>query len=82
MATGIARRLKVLEDAGGGGECPRCSGMVVVLMGGEFSGASKHGREMSEEEWRDFEAEEDQGRCPVCGAKATEITLRWPEDAA
>ncbi len=83
MATGLVTRVRRLEDTGGDGECPRCSGMVVVLLGGEFSGASKHGREMSEEEYREFEAEEDdEGRCPVCGGKATEITVGWPEDAA
>ena len=81
MATSLERRVRVLEDAGGE-ECPRCSGIVAVLMGGEFSSAAKHGREMTEEEWRDFAAEEDEeGRCPRCGGKATEITLRWPEDA-
>lgn len=83
MATSLVTRVRRLEDAAGDGECPRCSGMVVVLMDGEFSGAGKHGREMTEEEYREFEAEEDdEGRCPACGRKSTEITVGWPEDAA
>ena len=80
MSTGLERRLKVLEDAGGGGECPRCSGVVEVFICGEFSGASKHGKEMSKEDYRDFLAEEDEkGCCPVCQRKHTEITVGWPD---
>jgi rRNA maturation protein Nop10 len=78
VATGLETRVKKLEDVGGGGECPRCSGVVAVTMNGEFSSASKHGVPMSEEEWCAFEAEEEEGRCPVCGEKPQDITVGWP----
>ncbi len=72
MATNLDTRIRKLEDAGGGGECPRCSGVFAVTMNGEFSSASKDGEPMSEEEWCAFEAEEDgEGRCPVCGRSPT-----------
>jgi DNA-directed RNA polymerase subunit RPC12/RpoP len=78
--TGLVRRVRHLEDADGGGECPRCSGVVVVTMDGEFSSASKDGVPMSEEEYEAHEAEEDgEGRCPVCGEKPHDITVGWPE---
>ncbi len=79
MATGLETRVKKLEDVGGGGECPRCSGVVAVTMNDEFSSASKDGEPMSEEEYEAFEAEEDgEGRCPVCGEKPENITVGWP----
>ncbi len=79
MATSLETRLKRLEDAGGGGECPRCSGVFAVTMNGEFSSASKNGEPMSEEEYEAFEAEEDEeGRCPVCGQKPHDIKVGWP----
>ena len=82
MATGLVTRVKRLEDSGGdGGECPRCSGVVAVCLHGEPDSASKNGKEMSKEEYREFLDEEDEdGRCPVCGRKAVEITVGWPED--
>ncbi len=74
------RRVEHLEDADGGGECPRCSGVVSISMHGEFSSAHKNGVPMTEGEWDDFEAEEDEaGRCPACGEKALEIRVGWPE---
>ncbi len=75
---GIETRIKRLEDAGGGGECPRCSGIFAVTMNSEFSSAGKHGVPMSEEEYEAFEAEEEDGRCPVCGEKPENITVGWP----
>ncbi len=76
---GIGTRIRRLEDAtGGSGECPRCSGVVAVTMNGEFSSASKDGVPMSEEEWCTFEAEEEEGRCPVCGEKPHDIKVGWP----
>ncbi len=79
MATSLDTRIKRLEDVGGGGECPRCSGVVAVTMNGEFSSAHKNGEPMSEEEWDAFEAEEDEeGRCPMCGQKPENITVGWP----
>ncbi len=78
--TSLVRRVLHLEDAGGDGECPRCSGMVAIFMNSAFSGAHKNGEPMTEEEWDDFEAEEDEaGRCPACGEKALEIRVGWPE---
>ncbi len=79
MATSLDTRIRKLEDAGGDGECPRCSGVFAVTMNGEFSSAGKHGVPMSEEEYKAFEAEEDgKGRCPVCGQKPENITVGWP----
>ncbi len=82
MATGIATRVRRLEDTGGGGgECSRCSGVVEVFVCGKLSSASKHGEEMTEGEYRQFVDEEDEeGRCPVCGGKSVEITVGWPEN--
>lgn len=79
MATGLEARIRRLEDSGGDGECPRCSGVVGIILDGEFWSANRHGEEMSEEEWRRHEAEEgEDGRCPVCGQKPQEITVGWP----
>jgi hypothetical protein len=52
--------------------------VVAVTMNGEFSSASKDGVPMSEEEWCTFEAEEEEGRCPVCGEKPHDIKVGWP----
>ncbi|MDP9481576.1 MAG: hypothetical protein M3R38_38925 [Actinomycetota bacterium] len=79
MATSLDTRIRKLEDAGGRGECPRCSGVVAVTMNGEFSSASKYGESMTEAEFEEFEDEEEEGRCPVCGEKAPEIVVGWPE---
>ncbi len=76
------RRVEHLEDTGDGGECPRCSGVVGIFMNGRFSSAHKNGEPMSEEEWDAFEAEEEEGRCPVCGQKTKSVTIGWPESAA
>ncbi len=81
MATGLDTRIRKLEDADGSGECPRCSGVVGILMNGEFSSASKYGVPMSREEYEAHEAEEEEGRCPVCGRKPENITVGWPEQA-
>ncbi len=67
MATSLDTRIRRLEDSGGGGECPRCSGVVGIFVCGAFSSASKNGVPMSEEEYEVHEAEEEEGRCPVCG---------------
>ncbi len=77
----LVRRVRHLEDAGGGGECPRCSGVVAVTMNGEFSSAHKNGVPMSEGEWDAFEDEEEEGRCPVCGQKPEAVSVGWPEQA-
>lgn len=79
MATGLETRIRRLEDAGGDGECARCSGAVGIFLNGEFSSANRHGEPMSEEEWHQHEAEEEpDGRCPACGEKAAEIVVGWP----
>ncbi len=79
MATGLDTRVRKLEDSGGDGECPRCSGVVGIFVCGAFSSAHKNGEPMSEEEYEAFEAEEDgAGRCPVCGQKPESITVGWP----
>jgi ssDNA-binding Zn-finger/Zn-ribbon topoisomerase 1 len=80
MATSLETRIQRLEGADGGGECPRCSGVLGIFLDGEFYSASRDGEEMSKEEWRAHEAEEDEeGRCPACGQKPAEITVGWPE---
>ncbi len=76
--TSLVRRVLHLEDVGGDGECPRCSGVVAVTMNGEFSSAHKNGVQMGREEYEAFEAEEQDGRCPVCGQKPESITVGWP----
>ncbi len=77
MATGLERRVKVLEDAGGGGECPRCSGIVATFINGELDNASRHGRPMSRGEYFSHEAEDGpDGECPVCGQRP--ITIKAP----
>ncbi len=78
MATSLATRIRRLEEAGGGGECPRCSGVFAVTMNGEFSSASKHGVPMSREDYEALEAEEEDGRCPACGEKPHDIRVGWP----
>ncbi len=82
MMGSVETRIRRLEaDAGGGGECPRCAGMVAIFMNGEFSSAHKNGLPVTEEEWDAFEDEEEDGRCPVCGQKPESITVGWPEQA-
>jgi len=78
VATSLETRVRRLEDTDGGRECPRCSGVLAINLDGDFWSASKHGEDMSAEEYEAFEAEEDEdGRCPVCGEKASEIVVGW-----
>ncbi len=81
MATSVAERIRKLEaDAGEGWECPRCSGVIEVFCEGAFSSATRRGEPMTEEEYRAFEAEEEEdGSCPVCREKGTEITVGWSD---
>ncbi len=75
-------RLKRLEAAvGGGGECPRCSGTVVIYINDELECITKHGRTFTPEEAEVFESEEEKGGCcPVCGTeRAPEITIGGPD---
>ncbi len=81
MAASLERRVRVLEDAGGGGECPRCSGVVEIRDCGERWSATKYGRAMTEEEYLAHAAEEGpDGECPVCKEKPIEIKVGWPEE--
>ena len=76
MAAGITRRLRLLEDAGGDWECPRCSGMVVVYLGGELLNANRDGKPMSKAEYLAHEAEDGpDGECPVCGERPVDIKV-------
>ncbi len=75
MATGLKRRLRLLEDAGGD-SCPRCSGIVVVYLGDELLNASKDGEQMGEEEYLAHEAQDGpNGECPVCGERPVDIKV-------
>ncbi len=76
--TSLVRRVLHLEDAGEGGECPRCAGVVAVTMNGEFSSAHKNGVPMTEAEFEEFENEEEGGFCPVCGQKPEAVSVGWP----
>ncbi len=76
MATVLKRRLRVLEDASGDNECPRCSGIVVVYLGGELLNANRDGKPMSKEEYLAQEAEDGpNGECPVCGERPIDIKV-------
>ena len=79
MATNLESRVKRLEGARGGWECPRCSGTTVVYLNGGLDSVSKHGRRFPPEEAEDFVvAEEENGRCPVCGAeRGPTIRIGW-----
>jgi hypothetical protein len=81
MTTRLASRVRRLEEAtGAGGECPRCSGTTIITLNGKLGGASKNGRKLPPEEAEAFVAEEEAGRCPLCGAVREQITVRgWGE---
>lgn len=81
IAAGLRGRIGRLE-ASGGGDCPRCSGVFAVTVNGRFSSASKHGEPMPEEGWRAFEAEEEDGRCPECERRPTNVTIGSPAPAS
>jgi Zn finger protein HypA/HybF involved in hydrogenase expression len=71
----LERRVEALEQAGGGEECPRCSGTIVVFVNGKLDSVSKQGRKFTPEEAEAFAGEEDDGRCPVCGQGRQEIAM-------
>jgi len=53
--------------------------VLAIILDGEFQSASRHGEDMSQEEYEALVAEEDEeGRCPVCGEKPENITVGWP----
>jgi hypothetical protein len=78
-ATSLETRVTRLEEATDGGEeCPRCSGTTVIYVNGELSSVSKKGRIFTPEEAEAFVAEEEDGRCPICGTeRGPEITVGW-----
>jgi hypothetical protein len=78
VASSLETRVKRLEDAGGGGECPPCSGTTVGYVNGALKSVSKDGRRFTPEEVEAFEGEEEGERCPVCGGSRQEITLGRP----
>jgi hypothetical protein len=75
---GLRGRLKRLEKTAGGGECPRCSGTVVIYVNDELESVTKDGRKFTSEEAQAFESEEGNGRRPACRASRHEITLGGP----
>ena len=75
---GLKDRLKRLEKTAGGGECPRCSGTVVIYVNDELESITKDGRRLAPEEAEAFASDEGNGRCPMCGASRHEITLGGP----
>jgi Zn finger protein HypA/HybF involved in hydrogenase expression len=78
MSSVLERRVEALEQAGGGGECPRCSGTTVIIVNDELSSVTKGRRLFTPEEARAFVEEEEDGRCPVCGSgRGPEIVVGW-----
>jgi hypothetical protein len=74
VATSLQTRVTRLEEAtDGGGKCPRCSGTTVIYLNDKLDSVSKNGRILTPEEAQAFKAEEEDGRCPLCG------TERGPE---
>lgn len=61
--------MEALEAADADGECPRCSGTTIIYVCGKLESVNRNGLLFSMEEAAAFVAEEDEeGRCPVCGA--------------
>ncbi len=82
MARSLETRLKRLEETSAGGECPRCSGTTVIYVNHKLGGVSKPGRKFTLEEAEAFVDEEEDGRCPICGAERGP-TIRlgsWPPE--
>ena len=75
---GLRGRQERLEKTAGGGECPRCSGTVVIYVNDELESITKDGRRLAPEEAEAFASEEGNGRCPVCGASRHETTFGGP----
>ena len=70
MTSSLQTRVRRLEDAsGGGGECPRCSGTTMIFVNNGLKSVTKDGRKFTPEEAEGFAGEEEDGRCPVCGAR-------------
>jgi Zn finger protein HypA/HybF involved in hydrogenase expression len=72
----LERRLEVLEQAGGDGECPRCAGTTVIIVNGKVESVNRDGQRFTPKEAQEFAREEEQnGRCPLCGQKRQEIMV-------
>jgi ribosomal protein L37AE/L43A len=79
VASTLQTRIKRLEDvSGAGGECPRCAETTVTYLSGAIRSVSRYGRKLTPEEAEAFEVEEENGRCPVCGATRLQIKVGWP----
>lgn len=79
MASSLQARVRRLEEAGAGGECPRCSGTTITCVNGGLRSVSKHGQQLEPEDAETFVCEEEDGCCPVCGARRTPIRIGWGE---
>lgn len=79
MAGSIENRLRRLEGDQPKRPCPGCGddgdpskARFEVVWGDEDRGDP--GEPMTEEGWRAFEAEEEDGRCPACERRPTNVT--------
>lgn len=68
----VLRRLEVLERSVGG-TCPKCTGIMVTLVGGELRTISRYGQPVGAEERAEFE--HARPRCPECGAAFLEVRV-------
>jgi Zn finger protein HypA/HybF involved in hydrogenase expression len=72
----LKRRVEALEQAHGGGECPRCSGTTVIIVNGRVESVNRSGQMFTPEEAEAFVREEKEGgRCPVCGSVRATIAV-------
>jgi Zn finger protein HypA/HybF involved in hydrogenase expression len=71
----LERRVEALEQAGGGGECPRCSGTTVIFVNGKLRSVTRGRQKLTPEDAQAFADEEEDGRCPMCGQGRQEITV-------
>jgi ssDNA-binding Zn-finger/Zn-ribbon topoisomerase 1 len=80
VATSLQTRIRRLEvAAGAGGECPRCAGTTVIIVNGKLESVNRNGQKFTPEEAEAFVAEEEGGRCPLCGARrGPTIQIGWP----
>jgi hypothetical protein len=71
VASSLETRVKRLEDAGGGGECPPCSGTTVGYVNGALKSVSKDGRRFTPERRRPSRAKRraSAAQCAVGAAR-------------
>lgn len=78
MTVNLETRVRRLEEAGSGGECPRCSGTTIIYLNDKLGSVSKNGRTFTPEEAQAFVDEEEHGKCPLCGtSRGPEIVVGW-----